>query len=266
MAESSETSGTLHHVSRGEGTPLVLIPGLGATHSMYAQQLESFSDRHRVVALDLRGTGASPELQGPADTVLARQAADVVALLDELGLDQVHVAGISYGGVLVQQLAIDHPGRWLSLTICDSFGDITPHTLGDRLSLSAAKQTQILAWPPRVRQLLVPAIRAQYRRWPDALPALEAATTSPRGREMALQREAINDVHLLADLATVDVPTLCLVGDTSKILMRRMGEVARAIPGARLQLIPDAFDPSNLCNRPVFESMLRAFLDDVDAR
>lgn len=263
-AGSERKDAPLFFVERGKGTPLVFIPGIGATWRMYAPQLESFSGDYRVIVPDLRGTGDSPVLDGPAKTVLERQAADVVELLDTLGVDKAHVVGISYGGIIVQLLAMNWPNRWLSLTLCDTFADTTPHDLMDRLTLLGARQTSVLAWNAAVRKRLFgPSIRWQYRTWPAAREAMLAVIANPRGEELALQREAINDIHYLRGLQNVHVPALCLAGESSKILMKRVREIASALPDSRYQTIPRSFDPSNLCNTKAFDKALRDFLHTI---
>lgn len=228
---------------------------------MYRPQFVSLSKKYRVISIDLRGNGASPVLTGPVETILASQAKDVVAVLDDLGLGKVHIAGISYGGIIVQRLAIDYPDRLLSATICDSFADTTPRNIVEKINLLAADQSSVLTWPASIRRFLfAPAIAWQYRRWPLARREMQAVVGSPRGTELALQREAINSINFLTDLATVRVPCLCLVGGSSRLLVSRMKQVSTAISGSVFRVIPNSFDPSNLCNQPVFEAYLTEFL------
>src|SRR4051812_21990730 len=96
---------------------LVLINGLGSQCINYAVEwCERFvAEGYQVVRFDNRDTGLSSKLDDVAYT-LADMAADVIAVLDAVGVDRAHVMGLSMGGMIVQRLAIDHPERLLSIT------------------------------------------------------------------------------------------------------------------------------------------------------
>ena len=105
MAQTEE----LHHVDlAGDGPPIVLVHGLASCLRLWdgvAGRLQALG--HRVVACDLRGHGLSPKPDGPYD--VATMAADVAALIEPLDLGPCLLAGQSYGGTVVMQLAADRP-------------------------------------------------------------------------------------------------------------------------------------------------------------
>jgi pimeloyl-ACP methyl ester carboxylesterase len=96
-----------------DGEPLLLIQGLGAQmiawHPGFCHALETAG--LRVIRFDNRDVGLSSKLDDHPGYQLRDMAADVVGLLDALGLDRVHVAGQSMGGMIAQELAISHPQR-----------------------------------------------------------------------------------------------------------------------------------------------------------
>ena len=100
---------------RREGSPVLLIQGLGVDHRGWALQRGAFGRRHRCIALDNRGTGHSDAPHGPYD--LMRMAADVIAVLDAEGIERAHVVGASMGGVIAQVIGVMHPERVRSLTL-----------------------------------------------------------------------------------------------------------------------------------------------------
>ncbi|MEO7555906.1 MAG: alpha/beta fold hydrolase [Acidimicrobiales bacterium] len=128
----------LHYDERGEpdGVPLLLISGLGSQSTSWDPDLlDAFADRgFRVVTFDNRDVWLSTWIDAPglrvlkaiasaaagvpveAPYVLADMAADAVGLLDALGIEAAHVVGVSMGGMIAQTMAIEHPGRVLSLT------------------------------------------------------------------------------------------------------------------------------------------------------
>src|SRR5438309_9391217 len=100
---------------RRDGSPVLLIPGLGVDHRGWAPQRRAFGRHPRSIALDNRGTGHSDARPGPYD--LARMAKDAIAVLDAEGIDRAHVVGASMGGVIAQIIGVLHPDRVRSLTL-----------------------------------------------------------------------------------------------------------------------------------------------------
>jgi pimeloyl-ACP methyl ester carboxylesterase len=94
---------------RGVGQPLVLLAGQSNNHTWWDPIRADFQAQYRTITLDWRGTGES----GKPDEVYSTVgfADDVVAVLDDLGLDSAHVYGTSMGGRVAQWLAADHPDR-----------------------------------------------------------------------------------------------------------------------------------------------------------
>jgi 3-oxoadipate enol-lactonase len=111
----------LHHHEDGpaDAPVLVLGPSLGTDLHLFDPQLHpargaSLAEHHRVIRYDLPGHGKSPVPDGPE--TMATLADGVVELLDTLGVQHFHYAGISIGGAIGQQLAVDHPDRVTTLT------------------------------------------------------------------------------------------------------------------------------------------------------
>src|SRR5688500_12826928 len=93
----------------GTGDPVLLVPGLGTTCALWDPVAAGLSDSLNVILLDNRGVGRSVTKRTPH--TLGDFAVDLVELLDHLQLERAHVVGISLGGMIAQQLAMDHPGR-----------------------------------------------------------------------------------------------------------------------------------------------------------
>lgn len=109
MSPTSASSGLLYFTERGSGPPLLLVHGLMITGEMFAPVLEPLAARHRVIVPDLRGHGRSRWL--PPPYTVAQLAADLLRLLDHLGVASTAVLGYSQGGAVAQQLALGDPGR-----------------------------------------------------------------------------------------------------------------------------------------------------------
>lgn len=92
----------------GQGTPLVLLHAFAADRNLWQPQVQALSRQYRVIAVDLRGFGASGRTNGcPVD--VDRYADDVAALLKGLGIGQAVAGGISMGGYVVLALVQRHP-------------------------------------------------------------------------------------------------------------------------------------------------------------
>ena len=114
------TGVSLFYDERGSGEPVLLIMGTGADHTLWNATAEVFADLHRVITYDQRGTGSSDHPPDP-ETYTARVLADdAAALLDALGVATAHVAGLSLGSAVAQELAINHPQKIRSLTVVGS--------------------------------------------------------------------------------------------------------------------------------------------------
>ena len=110
--------GDLHALSWGTGDQVVIaIHGITASAISMQPLADRLAGRYRVVAPDLRGRGRSAGLPGPFG--MAAHAADVVALLDHLGVARAIVLGESMGGYVAVQLAVSHPERVERLILAD---------------------------------------------------------------------------------------------------------------------------------------------------
>jgi len=102
----------------GAGTPVVLVHGLGSFVGDWQPQIHAFAREFQVIAVDLRGHGGSGKPPGPYSVPLF--ASDVAAVMQALRLGPAHVVGLSLGGAVAFQLAVDRPALVRSLTIINS--------------------------------------------------------------------------------------------------------------------------------------------------
>jgi 3-oxoadipate enol-lactonase len=119
MNSTPASSDLLYFIDRGWGPPLLLVHGLMVTGEMFEPVIEHFAIRHRVIVPDLRGHGRSRGLPPPFTT--AQLASDLSRVLDHLGIASAVLIGYSQGGVIAQQLALDHPQRCDRLVLACTF-------------------------------------------------------------------------------------------------------------------------------------------------
>jgi proline iminopeptidase len=106
----------------GDGDPVLLLSGLGpaGSHVVFHPHFDALAADHRVIYLDLHGRGRSDAPADLREITFATDVEDVAGVVADLGLGPVHVYGFSYGGLLGQALALDHPALVRTLTLANS--------------------------------------------------------------------------------------------------------------------------------------------------
>lgn len=147
----------LRYLDKGSGPVLLLIHGLGASHTDWQKQVDFFARVFRVIAPDLRGHGES-DAKGPFSVV--RFALDCSYLLDELKVGSFFLVGHSMGGAVAMQLALFKPDRVTKLVLADTLPSFMVDTLRKRLLLWTRRLTMHLLGPKVLAQ------RAAQRMFP----------------------------------------------------------------------------------------------------
>src|SRR6266568_1060117 len=109
----------IHYTVDGDGPPVLLIPGLGMSAATWTGVGGRLASTHRVIYADPRGSGESdtPDVPYTGEDV----AADMVAVLDDAGVQRADVVGMSMGGMIAQHLALEHRDRVRSLTLVSTY-------------------------------------------------------------------------------------------------------------------------------------------------
>lgn len=115
---SSDNTQIYYH-ERGSGEPLVLIMGFGADGALWEKHAVVYEKHFRCIIPDNRGAGRSGQPKGPYTT--AMMARDTLAVMNHAGVWKAHVAGISMGGAIAQELALNDPGRVRSLALISTW-------------------------------------------------------------------------------------------------------------------------------------------------
>lgn len=249
----------LHHVVDGsEDAPVLLLGGsLGSTVAMWEPQVPALAARFRVVRYDARGHGGSPVPPGPY--VIDDLVADVVALLDHLGVRRASFAGLSLGGVTGMRLAALHPDRVDRLAlVCTSARWPDPQPWLDRAAAVRAGGTASIA--DTVVQRWFTADGAQ--REPALVERSRVMVAATPADGYAACCEALAAMDVRGDLARIVAPTLVLAGEQDAATPPAMLEaIAAGIAGARLQVLQGAAHLANLEQPEVVTAALLAHLD-----
>jgi pimeloyl-ACP methyl ester carboxylesterase len=207
---------TIRYIDVGprDGEPVVLIHG--GFNSIEGNWLDTgvidaLDDDHRVIALDLRGHGKSEKPRDPAQYG-AEMAADVVRLLDHLGIETAHVAGYSMGGHITFKLVADHPDRIRSAMPCgdggrpatDAFAEALRRTIATlEASGSIRPVLDYFVTPDSMSEEEVAAIDAALRDANDS-GALAAMLRNWHGMDADPAKLAANRVPCLAVIGEGD--------------------------------------------------------------
>lgn len=232
----------LHVERRGAGEPLLLIPGLSLHTAHWGESfLEALARDFDVIAFDHRGTGRSARAEEAFN--LVELAGDAAGVLAALGVESAHVLGISMGGMVAQELALDRPELVRTLTLGATFfggeAAIMPapevmQSISD--AVLSGDREQAIANGYEV------SLSARHRADPANWERFRAVSVDrPVPVQVTLmQLQAVQAFDAADRVPTLDVPTLVIHGSEDHMLDVRNGELlAEAIPGARLEILED---------------------------
>ncbi len=219
MPEFEVDGGPLHYEEAGAGPPVLLVHGAASSGRCYDAHVRALSADFRVVVPDLRAMGRNPRTDAIAPSAWTD---DLIALLDHLGLDRVHLCGSSLGARIVLRLATLVPERVASVA-ADS--PIVADSVEGSAALERAFGSQ-----------LSPELAGQLETWngPDWRSVLANYMTIRRDK--ALQ----DHLDLTADLERVRCPVLVTRGDIDDPIhpLAHAVEVHARVPDSRLWIAP----------------------------
>ncbi len=250
---------SLFHTSEGSGDPVLMLPSLGSTHRMWDPQMPALASGHEVIRVDLRGHGESPVTPGPC--TMTDLTDDVLAVLDARGLAAVHVVGLSLGGMVGLQMAVDHPQRVRSLALMCTSARLGPRQAWlDRAAIVRAHGTTAVARSV-VGRWLTPDYAATHADETDAFLRMVAGTPA---EGYASACEAIADHDLVAELPRVAAPTLAIAGrDDPAIPLEHVQLIADAVPDADFLEVAPAAHLANWERATEVNTALRTHLAGV---
>jgi 3-oxoadipate enol-lactonase len=223
----------------GSGAVLVLLHGLGGSRLSWEPQLHGLAATSRVVAWDLPGYGNSAPLDRAVDFTSLADA--VVDFLDVIGADTVHLAGISFGGMIAQYVAARYPDRLLSLTLLSTspaFG--LDGTKPDEWRAARLGPLEAGREPAEFADDVLAAI-AGPEITPEALAGQRAAMGRVPGSALRLSIDCLVTHDSRALLPDIIAPTLCVVGELDlETPVAYAFALADLIPHARLVVVPGA--------------------------
>jgi pimeloyl-ACP methyl ester carboxylesterase len=250
---------------RSAARVLLLLHGLGGSRLSWEPQLDGVASGYRVVAWDMPGYGNS---RAPDTAVTFTTLADaVVELLDVLGVDAVHLAGISFGGMIAQYVAARYPSRVLTLTLLSTspaFG--LDGTKPDEWRAARLAPLDAGREPADFADDVLTAIAGPDISH-DALDGQRAAMARVSGNALRASIDCLVTHDSRALLPTINAPTLCVVGELDEETpVAYAFALADLIPHARLVVIPNAGHLLNVEAPDAVNQLLREQVERASIR
>lgn len=220
----------------GEGEPLVMIMGFLADSRMWMLQTPVFAEHFKCITLDNRGVGNSSRPPGPY--TMEQMAGDVLAVMDDAGIESAHVLGISMGGAIAQHVVLKAPERVRSLVLAATFSRHNEwlERLSEIGGLVAnlgheAFGRSVLLW------LFTPKLVIGQ---PELVAQIEQMVLAfqPPEESFVNQLAAVQAHDVREQLKGVTAPTLVLAARRDFMVPPELAEeIAEAIPGSRFELL-----------------------------
>jgi len=222
---------------RGEGPPLLMIMGLTANLDWWPPELlEALEKRYRLILFDNRCAGRTPPGDGPF--TMRQFARDTAGLMEALGVERAHVMGVSMGGMVAQELALNHPEKVDRLVLCCTFcGGVHAAMPGAGVLVKMARRSP----DPEVqaRRALSVLFSEEWLSehtdtFENFLGRVSKAYMTPENARRQLG--AVLRFNTYGRLGGIDVPTLIMCGsDDILVLPRNSRILASRMPDSRLR-------------------------------
>ncbi|MGH7933381.1 MAG: alpha/beta fold hydrolase [Candidatus Binataceae bacterium] len=231
---------------RGQGTPLAMIMGYSASGRAWGEPLlQLLEKRFTTIVIDNRGTGESDKPDQPWTVV--DMAADAVAVLDALKLARAHIFGISMGGMIAQELALNFSTRVHGLILGCTNSGMAHAVMGDPAAVASLSPTSDLPLMEQARRALTACCSTgfvaseQGRRFIDErLADLGKYPVTPL-HTYARQWDAITKFDTFDRLCAIKASTLVITGSDDTIVPAKNSEILQErIAGAKLHEIKGA--------------------------
>lgn len=246
------------------GTPVVLLHGYPFNRSMWSEQVEALSERHRVITPDLRGHGETSATTEPA--TMEEMAQDVAALMDELEIKRAVIGGLSMGGYVALAFQSRFSYRVRALVLADTRA--TPDTDEARRAREESAQKALSEGMDAIADAMLPKLLAPatLASKPDVVARVRRmmTATKPEGAAAALRGMAVrrDQTDLLV---RVVAPALIIVGSEDTLTPPSDAELLhREIRGSRLERIEGAGHVSNIERPAQFNRALTDFLSAIE--
>jgi pimeloyl-ACP methyl ester carboxylesterase len=263
----------LHYEETGAGSAVIFVHEFAGDCRSWELQMRHFGQRHRAIVFNARGYPPSDVPGAAAAYSQNRAADDILAVLDQLGIERAHVVGLSMGGFAALHFGLRHPARALSLVVGGCGYGAEP---GQRETFRA----EAAAIAEFIREQGMAAFAEKYAYGPTRV---QFENKDPRGfaefkallaglsaagcasTQLGCQRERPSLYDLVEPLKALSVPTLILSGDEDWPCLTPGVFLKRTIPTAALVLMANCGHTINLEEPDSFNAIVGRFLTHVES-
>lgn len=227
----------IHYEVTGSGDAVLLLHGLGSTIADWEFQIPVLAKQYQVISVEMRGHGRSDKPPGPYR--VATFASDVTRVLDTLACGPAHVIGISMGGMIGFQLAVDAPAHVRSLTVVNSGPALRVRTLAERFAifkrLVALRLVGLPGLAKKIAEFNLPHPEQAALR--DKI-ATRLASTDPVAYRASL--DALIGWDVEDKIGDIKCPTLIITSDSDYTPVSFKQAYAAKMPNARLSIVANS--------------------------
>ena len=251
---------SLYYEEHGSGEPLLFLHGLGTDGRSWEYQRDVFAEHFRVIVADVRGHGRSAKPLGPYS--VPQFADDIFALLEHLAIDAVHLLGLSMGGMIGFQMAVDQPKRFNSLTVVNSGPGLVANNLKERWQI-LQRRLVLNFWSMEkvgefIGERLFPEPRqAEYK---------EMFVQQMRENDPKAYKAATNALigwSVRQRLHQIQCPVLVVSGDMDYTPVANKEAYTRLLPTARLHVVNNSRHATPIDQPEAFNTAVLQFLHTV---
>jgi 3-oxoadipate enol-lactonase/4-carboxymuconolactone decarboxylase len=221
-----------------DAPPLVLLNSVGTSTAMWSPCVAPLAEQFRVIRIDHRGHGDSPPAPAGSASSIDDHAADVLAALDEIGVDRVGLAGLSLGGMVGMWLAIHAPERISRLALVCTSAYLPPAEFWLNRAASVRTGGMASIADAVIARWITPEVAERDEALMAALHDMFIAVDA---ESYAQGCEAIAGMDLRDDLARIAAPTLVIAGEQDPATPPEHARtISDAVPGSRLEILDQA--------------------------
>jgi pimeloyl-ACP methyl ester carboxylesterase len=249
----------LYYETSGQGKPILLIHGLGSSTRDWEFQTTAFAANYRVLSFDVRGHGQSDKPPGPY--TIPMFTADTAELLRTLETGPADIVGISMGGMIALQLAIDEPDLVRSLVIVNSGAELVVRSLRDRFNvLQRSLLTQIFGMR-KIGEFLAGRLFPKPEQGTLRLQFVERWAENDRRAYMESFRGCLG-WSVSDQLHKIQCPTLVVVSDEDYTPVSMKESLTAKLQDGRLVVIEDARHAVTAERPEAFNKVVLDFLEE----
>ena len=248
----------------GNGTPVLLVHAFPMHAGMWDPQIQALGDRFRFITPDLMGFGASTAPEDRAAYSVDGYADDLAALLDELGIDDVTLVGLSMGGYIAFAFLRKYRSKVSALVLADTRAEADDEA--GKAKRSGQQDMVAEGGTAGLIDALVGALLGGSTRdeKADVVDKVRKVMDNPAAGFIGALEALKNRPDSSGELAQIDVPTLVIVGEDDAVTTPEMARrIHDNVAGSKLVEIPRVGHLSNLEDAEAFNAALEEFLSSL---